>query len=104
VLIQGVDTRLRELILSRATLTETEILEMEIMPDHVHLLVEVDPQYGVHQFIRRIKGFSSRILRQEFPWLKSRLPTLWTNAYFVSTVGGAPLAVIKQYIEHQKHV
>ncbi len=44
------------------------------------------------------------MLRDEFPWLKSRLPTLWTNIYFVSTVGGAPLAVIKQYIEKQKHV
>jgi putative transposase len=40
----------------------------------------------------------------KFPWLKSRLPTLWTNSYFVSTVGGAPLAVIKQYIENQKNV
>jgi REP element-mobilizing transposase RayT len=54
--------------------------------------------------IRMIKGRSSRLLRQEFPWLKSRLPTLWTNAYFVSTVGGAPLEVVKQYIENQKRV
>ena len=104
VLIQGVDTRLRDLIVSQATLTQVEILEMEIMPDHIHLLIEVDPQYGVHKFIRDVKGQSSRILRQEFPWLKSRLPTLWTNADFVSTVGGAPLAVIKQYIENQKYV
>jgi putative transposase len=41
---------------------------------------------------------------QEFPWLRSRLPRLWTNWYFVATVGGAPLAVIKQYIENQKGV
>lgn len=47
---------------------------------------------------------SSRELRQNFPFLKRRLPTLWTNSYFVSTVGGAPLAIIKQYIEQQKHV
>jgi putative transposase len=75
---------------------------MEIMPDHVHLLVEVDPQYGIHRLIKRIKGLSSRLLRMEFPKLRSRLPSLWTNSYFVSTVGGAPLAVIKQYIENQK--
>jgi REP-associated tyrosine transposase len=43
-------------------------------------------------------------LRQEFQWLRSRLPTLWTNSYFVATVGGAPLAIVKQYIEQQKHV
>jgi putative transposase len=74
------------------------------MPDHVHLLVEVDPQFGIHKLVRRIKGRSSRLLRQEFPVLRSRLPSLWTNSYFVSTVGGAPLEVIKQYIEQQKRV
>ena len=74
------------------------------MPEHVHLLVEVDPQYGIHRLVRAIKGRSSRLLRQEYPWLKSRLPTLWTNSYFVSTVGGAPLEVVKQYIENQKRV
>lgn len=74
------------------------------MPDHVHLLVEVDPQFGIHRLVRHLKGVSSRILRSEFSWLKSRLPTLWTNSYFVSTVGGAPLAIVKQYIENQKHV
>lgn len=79
-----------------------EILEMEIMPDHVHLLAEIDPQFGVHKAVKRFKGASSRYLRQEFPHLKSRLPTLWTNSYFVATVGGAPLDVIKQYIQNQK--
>jgi putative transposase len=77
---------------------------MELMPDHVHLLVEVDPQYGIHKLIKEIKGKSSGILRQHFPHLRSRLPTLWTNSYFVSTVGGAPLSVIKQYVENQKTV
>ena len=70
----------------------------------MQLLVEVDPQYGIHRLVRAIKGRSSRLLRQEYPWLKSRLPTLWTNSYFVSTVGGAPLEVIKQYIENQQRV
>ena len=80
------------------------ILELEVMEDHVHLLVEVDPQYGIHRLVKQIKGRSSRLLRQEFPKLKSRLPTLWTNSYFVATVGSAPLSVIKQYIENQKNV
>jgi putative transposase len=74
------------------------------MPEHVHLLVEVDPQYGIHRLVCAIKGRSSRLLRQEYPWLKSRLPTLWTNSYFVATVGGASLEVMKQYIENQKRV
>jgi REP-associated tyrosine transposase len=103
-LVNGVDTRLKEIIQQVCTERQAEMLELEVLPDHVHLLVEVDPQYGIHRLVRQIKGRSSRLLRQEFPRLRSRLPTLWTNSYFVSTVGGAPLEVIKQYIEQQKRV
>ncbi len=74
------------------------------MPDHVHLLVSVDPQYGIGKFIRMAKGRSSKLLREEFPSLKRRIPTLWTNSYFVATVGGAPLEVVKQYIQSQRNV
>ena len=104
VLIDGVDVRLKELIKEICNKLDAEIIEMEIMPDHVHLLMEADPQYGIHKVVKQLKGYSSKILRNEFPWLRSRIPTLWTNSYFVSTVGGAPLAVIKQYIENQKNV
>ncbi|KRW90617.1 transposase [Alicyclobacillus tengchongensis] len=104
VLVNGVDERLKEILQAVAEERRAEIIEMEVMPDHVHLLVEVDPQFGIHRLVKQMKGRSSRILRQEFPGLRSRLPTLWTNSYFVSTVGGAPLAVIKQYIENQKSV
>jgi len=104
VLIEGVDTRLKEILQEVCTEFKAELIEMEVMPDHVHLLVECDPQFGIAKLIRYMKGRSSRLLRQEFDWLKSRLPTLWTNSYFVSTVGGAPISVIKQYIENQKNV
>ena len=104
VLVNGVDIRLKEIIQDVCTESRADMLELEVMPEHVHLLVEVDPQYGIHRLVRSIKGRSSRLLRQEYPWLKSRLPTLWTNSYFVSTVGGAPLEIIKQYIENQKRV
>ena len=87
VLVDGVDVRLKEIILQTAAEFRAEIIELEVMPDHVHLLCEVDPQFGIHRLVRR---------------LKSRLPTLWTNSYFVATVGGAPLAVNKQFIEQQK--
>jgi len=83
---------------------QAEVLSLEVRPDHVHLLIECDPQFGIHRLVRLVKGRSSRLLRQEFPVLKQKLPTLWTNSYFVSTVGGAPLSVIKHYIENQKHV
>ena len=102
VLVNGVDTRLKELIRSICQEIQVDIIEMEIMPDHIHLLMGVDPQFGIHKAVKTIKGKTSRILRQEFLWLNTKLPTLWTNSYFVSTAGGAPLAAIKQYIENQK--
>ena len=104
VLVNGVDRHLKEIIHPTAQEFRATVIELEVMPDHVHLLCEVDPQFGLHRLVRYLKGRSSRLLRQEFPWLRSRLPTLWTNSYFVATVGGAPLAVIKQYIENQKGV
>lgn len=104
VLVNGVDTRLKVLIQEICEEHKIDLIEMEIMPDHVHLLVEVDPQFGIHKAVKQIKGRTSRILRDEFDFLRSRLPTLWTNSYFVSTVGGAPLSEIKQYIENQKNV
>jgi putative transposase len=79
-------------------------MEIEVMPEYVHLLVEGDPQFGIHRLIRLAKGRSSRLLRQNFPWVEEALANLWTNSYFLSTVGGAPLAVVKQYIENQKRV
>ncbi|SHJ44929.1 IS200/IS605 family transposase [Desulfofundulus thermosubterraneus] len=104
VLVDGVDERLKVIAKEVADSCRAEVLEMEVMPDHVYILCEVDPQFGIHRFVKTLKGRSSRILREEFPWLKKRLPSLWTNSYFVSTVGGAPLQVIKQYIEQQKGV
>ena len=104
VLTGEIETRLKELIVETANGINADVIEMEVMPDHVHLLIEVDPQYGINKAVRHIKGASSHTLRTEFPSLRSRLPTLWTNSYFVSTVGGAPLSAIKQYIEGQKNV
>ncbi|MEI6430887.1 MAG: IS200/IS605 family transposase [bacterium] len=102
VLTGQIAERLKEIVQGVADESESEILEIEVMPDHVHLLCEVDPQFGIAKFVRLCKGRSSRLLRQEFPTLKTRLPTLWTNSWFCSTVGGAPLSVINQYIEQQK--
>ena len=95
VLVGNIETRLKEIITQTCADLSIEIIEMELMPDHVHLLIEVDPQFGIHKAVKQMKGNSSHILREEFP-------TLWTNSYFVSTVGGAPFEVIKQYIESQK--
>ncbi len=96
------EARLKEIIAEVIAEKGAWLIELETMPDHVHLLVEVDPQFGIHKLVKAIKGRSSRLLREEFPWLRSKLPSLWTNSYFVATVGGAPLSVIKRYVEMQK--
>ncbi len=102
VLIAEVEIRLKELLSQLAIANSVEIIEMETDKDHIHLLIDVDPQFGVNNFVRLAKGKTSRMLRDEFPHLKRQLPTLWTNSYFVTTVGGAPLQIIKQYIENQQ--
>lgn len=102
ILVNQIEERLKELLLSYAIELSVDILEMEIMPDHVHLLLEVDPQFGIHKAVKSLKGYTSKILREEFPYLKTKLPTLWTNSYFVSSVGGYSLEDVKQYIENQK--
>lgn len=102
VLTGKIKSRLKELIQEICLELQCELIELELMPDHVHMLVEVDPQFGIHTLVKTIKGKTSRILRKEFPVLTTKLPTLWTNSYFVSTVVDAPLEVIKQYIESQK--
>ena len=102
VLTGDIAERLKAIITEGAAETGSEVLSMEVMPDHVHLLAEVDPSFGAMKFVRLCKSRSSRLLRQEFPKLKSRLPTLWTNSTFLSTVGGAPLSTVKQYIANQQ--
>lgn len=102
LLTPEVEARLKEIAAEVATETRCTIREMEGNLDHFHMLVDCDPQFGIHRFVKAVKGRSSRLLRQEFSPLRTRVPTLWTNSYFVATVGGAPLAIIKQYIESQK--
>lgn len=102
VLVGDVEKRLKEMIPQICKEIHVGLLEMEVMPDHLHLLMEVDPQYGIHKAVKTIKGRTSSLLRKEFKELTTKLPCLWTNSYFVSTVGGASLDVVKQYIENQK--
>jgi putative transposase len=102
VLISGVDTRLKELLVEKQSDYGYELIEMEIMPEHVHLLLSIDPQVGLLSVIGKIKGYTAHVLRKEFPWLKSRLPCLWTRSKFVSTVGAVSLDVVKSYIDNQK--
>src|SRR6266480_1880453 len=104
VLVGDIAKRLEEIMRKTALKYRAEISALEIVPDHVHMLCEVDPQFGIHRFVKNIKGVTSHVLKKEFVSLRKRLPSLWTNSYLVSTVGGAPLEIIKQYVENQKNV
>lgn len=104
VLVDCVDVRLKEILLEKAAELDVKILSMEIMPDHVHLFISFDPRLMLHKIIKILKGSSSRILREEFPSLKSRLPSLWTRSYFSCSVGHIGEAAVRRYIEEQKNV
>jgi len=100
-LVNGVDARLKQLLLETIQKWGQEMIRVEVMPDHVHLLVSCDPQFGIHCPIKYLKGTSSRSLRQEFPHLKSQLPSLWTNSYYCATKG-VTLEGVKKDVESQK--
>lgn len=102
VLTPPVDGRLKELLAEIAAEHGMTIHAVEVMPDHVHLFVESDPTLCVAEIVNRFKGRTSRVLRQEFPSLRSRLPTLWSRSYFAATVGAVSEATIRRYIEAQK--
>ena len=78
------------------------VLEMEVMPDYVHLLLDVDPTIGINVIVSRIKGKTAHILTREFPEIRRRIPTLWTRSKFIATVGSVSLETVKEYIKSQK--
>ena len=103
VLDGDVEERLRELLQEKAANLEMKIHEMQIMPDQVHLFVKAPPTLPLHHIVVQLKGYTSRILRQEFAHLRSRLPSLWTRSYYVETVGHISEQTIQQYIADQKN-
>jgi putative transposase len=102
VLVGPVAQRLREILLEVTEENGWHIIELAIQPDHVHLFLEATPMEAPNQIIHAIKGVSSRVLRQEFPHLL-KLPSLWTRAYFVATIGQVSSETIQRYIKAQSH-
>ena len=102
VLTDQVDRRLETLLREKARELEMTVHALEVMPDHVHLFIEFDPRWGVAEIVNRLKGFTSRVLRKEFPSLRSRLPTLWSRSYYAGTVGHVSDKTVRAYIESQR--
>ena len=104
VLKSKIADRCRELIYEKSNDLDLKILAIEIMPDHIHLFITGHPKYTPNHIISQIKGYTAHELRKEFPSLKTRMPTLWTRSYFISTHGHVSDKTIKKYIENQKGV
>ena len=104
VLVEPIAKRLKELVLSKQEEYGYIVEEIEVMLDHVHMILDVNPKFGgVYRIVSKIKGYISHELRNEFPELKTKLPTLWTNSRFISSIGSVTLEVVKAYIENQKN-
>ena len=102
LLVPPVDGRIKEMNLEKQDPYHYIVVEMEVMPDHVHLLLDVDPRIGIERVVRKIKGYTAYTLRQEYSWMKHRMPSLWTRSRFIATVGSVSLQIVKQTIEEQK--
>ncbi len=84
---------------------EAELVEFDGEDDHVHLLVNYPPKVAISNLVNSLKGVSSRMIRQKnYPTIKQKLwgNALWSPSYFAGSCGGAPISIIRQYIEQQK--
>jgi len=102
VLTPDIARRLEQLIREKAQALEIDVLSLTIMPDHIHLFIAASPTDAVQHFVNQFKGYASRMLRQEYPMLKSRLPCLWSRSYYVGTAGHVSAETITRYIENQR--
>ena len=100
VLVGDIKKRLESLINEKLIELKCSVIKLSVMPDHVHLFVSCNPKLSPNHIISQVKGFTSRKLRKEFPVLR-KIPSLWTNSYFVSSAGNVSGFVIKKYIEEQ---
>ena len=104
VLVNEVEDRLKTLLVEKAEEIGCEISIQEVMPDQVHIFIKTKPTLIPHYIVQQLKGYTSRILRKEFPKLKSRIPTLWTRSYYCESIGHISEETVKKYIKDQKNV
>jgi putative transposase len=100
VLVNDIKERLISLIEEKLIELDCSVVQLSVMSNHVHLFVRSNPKLSPNHIILQVKGFTSYKLRKEFPELK-KLPSLWTNSYFISTAGNVSKFVINRYIEEQ---
>ena len=95
---------MRGILESVCTDFEAQLVEFEGEDDHVHLLVNYPPKVSISKLVNSLKGVSSRMIRQKnYPSIKQKSwgGALWSPSYFAGSCGGAPIEIIRQYIEQQ---
>ena len=100
ILVSPIRERLQQIIREVAAENTWSVIELAIQPDHVHVFMRSNPRTLPTDIARLIKGRSSHLLREEYPFLK-RMPSLWTRSTFYSTAGNVSSETIQQYIERQ---
>ena len=103
VLTAEVASDLLALLYQKAAELDVKIESVEIMPDHVHLFIESDPTEAPQRLANQFKGYTSHWLREKYPHLRSRLPSLWSRSYYVGSVGQVSEETLRDFIEAQKN-
>ena len=94
--------RLQALLASKANELQVTLHTLDVMPDHVHMVVESDPGMAPAKLAAQVKGDTSCVLRYEFRHLRSQLPSLWSRSYYMGSVGYVSAATVRRDIENQK--
>ncbi len=102
ILVDDIADRLKELLTEKAHELVAEVHTLEIMPDHVHLFIESDPTLAVSHIVAQLKGYTSRVMREEFDYLRRVLPSLWSRSFYAGSVGHVSESAVRKYIEAQK--
>ena len=103
VLVGKIEQRLKSLLHAKAKLISVEIISLEVMPEHIHAFIKSSPVDSPHWIVQQLKGYTSRILREEFSSLRSRIPSLWTRSYYCESVGHISESTVRRYIEDQRN-
>jgi len=101
ILKNEIEYRLKEILINKAIEIDCFIENIECMPDHIHIFIKADTKICVQYIVKILKGYSSYILRKEFPWLK-KYKALWSRSYYCESIGHISESTIKKYIDDQK--
>jgi len=104
ILKEKIAERLHELILDLQNENEFQVIDIDIMPEHVHMILDINPKIGIYHIVSHLKRYTAGILRKEFKDIRTKIPSMWTNSSFISTVGLMNLEDVRQYIVDQKGI